>query len=401
MAVFDLSALDAFKVMVRDQIANSFASIAYYSATVKAQVNAGMAWCAAQISAYAQMVRTWIANAIANLGNGFAYIKAGLSYVLSNFRAIVANAFSTAINWVVKGFQYGYRFCAFILNNLGEMFKAIPRFVKGVWRFGVQAYHLGVHLMSNLAHFIIDKIEYMLSNIPLMLSKLFQAIKDIGTFIGRTLRDFVTHFAQNIQKLLNFGLEVIKAIGTVFKNILKGFVPFLKDLWHVVSAIGRFIANHAWEAFSWVAKGVSKRLFMGIGMVYGISAVIVETLGQSISALALKAFGLNLAGIAALTTLQTGLSIALAAFIGFQLVRFSVFAIGGVFALSFLPKQPVPAVGVGAGRTVDDVDARYDLGSQREYAPGFRQNRTPAGEGAAQVVAPQIPREKRVYSAGL
>mgnify|MGYP001138929808 CR=1 FL=1 len=74
------------------------------------------------------------------------------------------------------------------------------------------------------------------------------------------------------------------------------------------------------------------------------------------------------------------LFLALAAFIGYQILRFSLYALGGIFAISFFQKQPANAQ-VMPAQPDDGARARPEIGQQREYAPGFRQRRNLANDG--------------------
>ncbi|MGD9592638.1 MAG: hypothetical protein AB7V32_08970 [Candidatus Berkiella sp.] len=374
MAGIDLS---PFKIMVREQIASALQTVAYYSDLVKQQIKNGMIWAAKNLNYYASLMQVWIKAGLANIGYGFNYVFGYIKYFFSNFRQLAYNALITVFNWLLKGFHYGYRFGAFLINQIGQFLSQIPRLLKALWNNLTLLYQMSIRFLSNLLHNAIDFIAQVLINIPKILNAIiknlkafFEAAKDLMVFLAKGLKHFCLNFVENMKALFEFGLEAIKAFAKNIHHCINHMVYFFKEVWYAIYSLGKYIANHAWQALSWVGQGIAKRLFMGIGMIYGLSAVLVETLGEGISAIALKAFGLNLANVAAFGALQTGLSVLLAAFIGYNIIRFGVWAVAGIFGLSFASRQPALA----QAHEHEDVAQRAapHVGAQNVYAPDFQ-----------------------------
>ncbi len=323
---------ESYKTIIRNQIASSVASIRFYAAYFK-QIGSDMvAWAAQNAAFYANWVRL-------HMGAGVRYVVDSLTYLFLNFRQIATKAFNVVISWLVKGFWYGYRAGAYLLNKLADLIRAIPK------------------ILNQLYHAFVNELKFL---------------KEVGIFVLKGLKHMMLNLRHYLGQLLNAGIKIAK-------DIANNIVPFLKALWRVVKTFAKDIAHHAWKFFTWAATGISKRFFMGIGMLYGFSAVLVETLCDGINYLALKTLGVNLAGLAAFSTAQTLFSVALAAFIAVQAVRFSLYAMSGIFALSFFQRQPQALSGANnlpnpQAIVVENENVYGAAG--RDYVPDYRRRRS-------------------------
>lgn len=329
MAIEDIwQSLEAFKVLVKEQVRNGMALAGEYASYYKAQAFVFAKWCQSQIGYYAQSARVWLSWCIANMGNGFAYAYNKVSHFLSNFPEYAKSAFYTVCGWLYKGYLYGYRLGAFLINNFGRII--------------TELYNLSVKMLSAIKDGLLrfaKELGRLLAKLPEYISNLAYYAKEFLIAAGKELYRLVAKIPEFLKELLHFAQELLLAAKNALVHLFKNILPILKNLYNEISQAVSFIVNHALEAFKWVAKGVGKRLFMGMGMVYGISSVLVETLGNGINALVMNTIGLNLASYAAFATAQTVLSVALAAVALVAALRFSYLAIAGVLGMSFLSRQ--------------------------------------------------------------
>lgn len=296
MAANDLAtvwqSLETLRIFVREQALSSLATISEYASYFKTQ-----------IGALAMQMQAWAVSSLIYFKKAFAYGYAQAAYFLKHFPQFALNALR-------KGFEYGYHFGSFVLRHLWQAIQAIPEVMKSIgktlWQAMLKGYHLGVELLT----FIVNHFAQFLN-----------FLKEALIFVAKELYSFLCNLPRYIQQLYQLTKNVLRSIFN--------FVwPFLKELGQMV-----------FEGVKWFVKGIGERLFMGLGMVYAISALLVEGLAYGLNALLMKTIGINLAAYSAFGTLQTALSVMLAAAIIISAVRYTYLAIAGLFGLSLLNRS--------------------------------------------------------------
>ncbi len=352
MAIQDMNSvwqyMESFRVYFKALASSSLKTIAEYSAYFKTQ-----------IFYYAAQTQVWLASAYAYISLGFKYAYDGLFAFIQNLPSMAKYAWDKAIHWLIQGFHYGQRFLRFMLD-VAEII------VKGLW-----------NRICIIAEFLYNEVPKLLGqfirNIPYYLNQTWLLIKDCALAIKDT-----------VIKLYELAL------------------PFVKAFWNAFTDFISRLATHAFEAIKMLFTAVAKRIFMGIGIIYGISSVLVETLGYGLNALTMKAFGLNLAHSAAFAAVQTGLSIALASVATAAIAYYSYKAVCYLYRAAresiHTLRQQIPLLQQRIQRQAQpqvDAQAQNTIAHEeqaRAYLPAQQHSRNQARQQRQETQEAQVPR---------
>jgi hypothetical protein len=216
-----------------------------------------------------------------------AQLAVGLGYVTRAWRSLTqifsAENLEYALNLIKRGFVAGYQAVIRLAQTVVDLIAHIPEFLRRCWTSFVwlvaRGYEVGHWLMTN--------------GIWLM-QQLFQVLNTLIRELGR-------------------------AIWTGLCNI----------------------ATHAYEIGKVILQKAFKTAITTIGVIWGISAGLVDLSGNVINALSERLLGMSLMPLteyAAFGYLQTGLSIALFAFAAYQICRLSYMGIQAVLEAAEAPR---------------------------------------------------------------
>jgi hypothetical protein len=209
-----------------------------------------------------------------------------------------------------------------------DLIQSLPRALRALYNFGKE---LITAIARNLFNFF-KSLPQKLLKVYHFIKNTFIFFKDLAVESAKLAYRFGKYLLQSLPRLAraiyNFGVEAFRFLGECLKEIGNALLTLAKKGLHAVLMAAKDIF-----------VGILKKISLGIGMVYGISAAFVGFGMDSISAFSAKYLGLQLAQNALFTMSGTALSFALSCFILYQLARVSLYALSSVLALSFLKKS--------------------------------------------------------------
>lgn len=351
----------SFMTDIQEQIAFGIATINEYGLYFKDKTKEWASKALTHATYYKDEALKLMATVAESIKQGFQFSHGKLKYFITNLPTLIRQASNQVWQWLVKGFTYGFEAIKAFPTKLNNFAKGLYQWLKwgveiGKWLgkkifFGFKDFIVSFvkgmwELACNIGTFLKEatvalarEIFNFFKNLPQNLIKIYHFLKDAFIY----LKDLVI---ESVKLAYRIGKYLIQSLPKIARGLYRFGVELIKFLGECLKEIGRALLNLAKKGLKAVLLacknifiGILKKLSLGLGMVYGISAALVGLGMDSISAFSAKYLGLQLAQHALFNMTGIGLSLALSCFILYQLARVSLYTLSSVLALSFLKKS--------------------------------------------------------------
>ncbi len=244
-------------------------------------------------------------------------IKQGMQWsyqMLINLPQMLRQVFSTLREKLGQGFLFGVRFMRWLgsiiveaLRNLPEIFRELYNLMPSVLRFFKDSFISIARGLKNSAIGIARAIKHVVMNLPHYANRLLEMAKN-ALILAKNICIYLYH---NAIPLLKRGLNILK---NVLDTSVRALITFSK----------------------WSIKALSKRLLLGLGMLFGISSVLVEGMAGVFNRFISNTLGYDLANNNVANSLQTILSGVLTGALVLGALSYSFITVALLFPLSLL-----------------------------------------------------------------
>lgn len=347
---------NAYTQSFKQYAASTAAYLTEYKQYMTTQATAFANWASAQTATFFAWLR-------ASIQSGMEYAAWAAStawgYITHVFNGENLKYF---LNLIWRGFVAGFNatidFGYWLARNAKNLFFNVIDLITRIPEFLVRCWNSFVWLLGkgyDIGHWLVTNGFKLIKEV---VNILWDGLYEFGKFLWnglnalcRNIYNFVRNIPTYLSQLYNFLADQFSIILNNLKIFIENAKVVLQHLWSAFTQVVTAVWNVVFEAAKVFLQRTLNAVGISIGVLWGISAGLVELSGTFVNHLSESILGLSLtplASYAAFGYLQTGLSIALFAFAAYQIARLSYLGIASLFAMTQAPRIIQALRGQGA-----------------------------------------------------